>query len=247
MYPVVVGFNRALIRSLSKVDHVREWRFVRGLAEQIRDEQTHNQLWRNMLAAFGVSHDVIYADFQSYIARFELEELDVMTFAVVKAIRGDVADTNPGCFPDATLPEPVLALYHHMWMAAAYDNVNYWEYFGGQYGMEAIILDVVSTSVLPGVTKHPGLAPSADARRWWSQHARTEHSEAPGRTAEEKHVELARLALNRSSEANSMAERVVSRADDTMLLFLATALWHDFNRDSFPIERYLGSARSRTT
>ena len=32
MYPVVVGFNRALIRSIAKVDHVRNSTFVRSLA-----------------------------------------------------------------------------------------------------------------------------------------------------------------------------------------------------------------------
>ncbi len=43
MYPIVVGFNKALIRSISKVDHVRHATFVTALAEQLQEEQGHNQ------------------------------------------------------------------------------------------------------------------------------------------------------------------------------------------------------------
>src|SRR5213593_3372847 len=41
MYPVVVGFNRALIRSIAKVDHVRHSSFVKILAQQLDEEQSH--------------------------------------------------------------------------------------------------------------------------------------------------------------------------------------------------------------
>lgn len=243
MYPVVVGFNRALIRSVSKVDHVRQWRFVRGLARQIQEEQTHNQLWRNMLTAFGIAHEAIYMEFESYIARFSPDQMDSMSAAVIKAIRNDISNVSPASFPDAIFPEPVLALCHQMWMTAAYKDIPYWEHFGGQYGIEAIILEVVSNSVLPGVMKSPDLAFGLNTLRWWKEHVRSEQTPSRRRSAEQKHVELARLVLNKSSEANAISDSVVRRADDTMLLFLATALWHDFCGASFPIERYLPKLR----
>ena len=55
MYPIVVGFNRALIRSISKVDHVRQCEFVKALAEQLQEEQWHNQLWRDHLLSVAMN------------------------------------------------------------------------------------------------------------------------------------------------------------------------------------------------
>src|SRR5919108_1115215 len=76
MYPIVVGFNRALIRSIAKVDHVRHSSFVKMLAQQLDEEQSHNQLWRAMLEVFDVDHEALYNDFQEYLERIPLEELD---------------------------------------------------------------------------------------------------------------------------------------------------------------------------
>src|SRR5207302_8829474 len=59
MYPLVVGFNRALIRSIAKVDHVRHSTFVRALAQQLEEEQAHNQLWRAMLEVVDVDHELV--------------------------------------------------------------------------------------------------------------------------------------------------------------------------------------------
>src|SRR5438105_7834073 len=76
MYPLVVGFNRALIRSIAKVDHVRHSTFVRALAQQLEEEQAHNQLWRAMLEVFDVNHEMLYDDFESYVERFSAADLD---------------------------------------------------------------------------------------------------------------------------------------------------------------------------
>ena len=49
LYPCVIGFNRALIRSIAKVDHVLHSSFIKNLAQQLEEEQTHNQMWRTKL------------------------------------------------------------------------------------------------------------------------------------------------------------------------------------------------------
>ena len=44
LYPCVIGFNRALIRSIAKIDHVLHNSFIKNLTEQLEEEQTHNQI-----------------------------------------------------------------------------------------------------------------------------------------------------------------------------------------------------------
>lgn len=239
MYPIVFGFNAALIRSIIKINHVHHWKLVRNVAQQIREEQSHNQLWRNMLDSFGIDHAAIHDDIQSYFRQFAANALESMTLSTIRSLRSDITNTFPGCFPRAIYPEPVLALYYHLWHAASCDAISYWEYFGSQFGMEAIILDVVSTSVLPGVSRSRELAPRPESVQWWKEHARSVSDDAEKRSVEEKHVHLARLALNRIRDVNVVRDEVVRRADDTMLLFVATAVWHDVGSDLFPIEKYL--------
>jgi len=90
MYPVVVGFNRALIRSIAKVDHVRSSSFVRVLARQLEEEQAHNQLWRGMLDVFDMDHELLYDDLEEFLAAAEPEEMDRRTTAVLLAVRKDL-------------------------------------------------------------------------------------------------------------------------------------------------------------
>ena len=150
MYPIVIGFNRALIRSVAKVDHVHEAAFVKGLTEQLHEEQEHNSLWRKKLDAFGIDHGALYMDLLDYLAQFTPQQLDRMTKDVIKEVTKDVTEVSPGCFPDPIFPEPVLALYHHLWMTASHENIDYWEYYAGQYGIEVIIFEVVSSTITRG-------------------------------------------------------------------------------------------------
>lgn len=239
MYPLVVGFNRALIRSIAKIDHVRESTFVKALAEQIREEQEHNELWRQKLDRYGIDHEMLYRDLQDYMAKFSIEALDSMTCEVVACLASDLGNVSPGHFPKPVFPEPVLALYHHMWMTACYDEIDYWEHYAGQYAMETIIYDVVSTSIFPGVENNPELEGGSAAIGWWKEHAR-QGSVKPGkRNPEEKHLELGRTYLNRSERAHSIHARILSRAEDTARLFAAAAIFHDLDKGYFAIERYL--------
>lgn len=238
MYPSVVGFNRALIRSITKVDHVRRSIFVKALAEQLREEQSHNQLWREKMDAYGLDHAALYDAFESYMARFTTAELDSMTLDVLDALTEDLGNVAPGCFPDAEFPEPVLALYHHLWMSASNDDIDYWEHYASQSSIEVIIFDVVSTSVYPGVCGNPELDGGPVSLRWWSEHARQGAPEPGMRSDEEKHLELAQIMLNRNDIPAMLERRVATRADDTMRLFAATLLYHDLVPDGFPVDRY---------
>ena len=241
MYPCVVGFNRALIRSIAKVDHVRQSGLVKALAEQLQEEQDHNQMWRRMLTTYEIDHEEIYRTLVDYLSQFSQRELDRMTKDVLAALTEDLRDVSPGCFPDPVFPEPVLALYHHLYITGTHEDVHYWEHFASQSSMEVIIYDIVSTSIYPGVVGNPDLDAGPESTQWWAEHAK-QGSEAIGKpTDEEKHLKLAQIALNRSATAESLKTYIASRAEDTMRLFTATLLSQDQQFGSFPIERYLRS------
>jgi hypothetical protein len=239
MYPIVVGFNRALIRSIAKVDHVRHSSFVKMLAQQLDEEQSHNQLWRAMLEVFDVDHEALYNDFQEYLERIPLEELDRRCNDVVASVRRDLRLGAPPQFTDSMFPDAVLALYHHLWKSASDDSVSYWEHFASQAGIEMIIYDVVTRTILPGVLSHPELDRGVASTHWWMEHGQPPEPAMHRRTDEEKHLELSKLALNRSETANLLAIPVHSRADDTMRLFAASLIAQRPHDHAFPIERYL--------
>lgn len=240
MYPVVVGFNRALIRSIAKVDHVRQSTFVRALAEQIQEEQAHNQLWRGMLEVFDVDHERLYDDLQESLDAFSPAELDACTAAVVSAVRRDLRAGASGRFAGTIFPDAVLALYHHLWNSATDENVSYWEHFASQAGIEMVIFDVVTASILPSVLGHPELDRGIASTHWWTEHGQPPiHASSERRTDEEKHLALSRMALNRSETANAVADAVEARAEDTMRLFAAALIAQSPYDHAFPIERYL--------
>lgn len=238
MYPLVVGFNRALIRSISKVDHVRHSAFVRVLADQLKEEQAHNQMWRTKLAGFEVDHEAFYGDLEDYLAQFSAAELEQMTAGVLEAVRKDSRNSSPGCFPDAILPEPMLALYHLLWQSASADDVNYWEHFACQCGIEMIIYDVVNETVLPGVVGNPELDVGPASTHWWREHGRSLTPALVGRSDEEKHLEMSLVALNRSETANTIRDAVVARASDAMRLFAASLICQSHASLAFPLEKY---------
>jgi hypothetical protein len=239
MYPLVVGFNRALIRSIAKVDHVRNSTFVRMLARQLEEEQAHNQLWRAMLEVFDVDHEALYNDLQEYLESFSPEELDRHTHDVLSGVRRDLRAGDAHQFPDAIFPDALLALCHHLWGSASDDSVSYWEHFASQAGIEMVIFDVVTHSILPGVIGHPELDRGMASTHWWMEHGKPPEPVLHHRTDEEKHLALSRMALNRSETANAVASAVQSRAEDTLRLFAAALIAQNPHQHAFPIERYL--------
>jgi hypothetical protein len=245
LYPCVIGFNRALIRSIAKVDHVLHSTFIKSLAEQLIEEQAHNQMWRTKLDVFGVDHEALYWDLTDYLSRFSAAELERMTREVLGALTKDPNNYAPRAFPDAPFPEPVLALYHLLFMTATYENIDYWEHFACQSAIEMTIYSVVSTTVLPGVQGHTELDGGPATLRWWTEHAKGEGS-AGLRTDEEKHLDMSRLALNRSETANSLKDAVVARAEEALRLFTAAMACQMIESERFPLERYLEARPLRT-
>lgn len=238
LYPVVVGFNRALIRGIAKVDHVRHASFVKVLAEQLQEEQAHNQMWRVMLELFDVDHEALYGDVNDYMNRFSIAELDAMTAEVLAETSRDGRRAARQVFPDGPLPDAMLALCHHLWMTASQEGIDHWEHFASQAGMEMVIYGVVSTSILPGVLGNHDLDLGEGTIHWWREHGKVPGSATGVRSDEEKHLELSRIALNRSETANALSDRVVARAEDTMRLFAATLTAQDLAATEFPIDQY---------
>lgn len=239
MYPVVVGFNRALIRSIAKVDHVRQSSFVKMLAQQLEEEQAHNQLWRAMLEVFDVDHEALYNDFQEYVDRLTTVELERRSRNVLHDVRRDLGASNGKHFHDAIFPDAVLALYQHLWNSASDDSVSYWEHFASQAGIEMVIYDVVTRSILPGVLDHPELDRGVASTHWWTEHGQPPAPNAHHHTDEEKHLALSKMALNRSETANAVSDAVEMRAEDTMRLFAAALIVQQPHDHAFPIERYI--------
>ena len=239
MYPCVVGFNRALILSIAKVDHVGHSSFVRALAEQLHEEQGHNQMWRAAMEVFGIDHKSLYNDFREYVGSLSREELDLRTAGVLAALTRDPSNVSPGFFKGAPFPEPVVAICHHLWTSASSENVHYWEHFASQSGIEMVIFDVVSATVLPGVVGNPALDIGPVSTQWWREHGRLQSDSTAAKTDEEKHLEMARIALNRSDSARAHRDSIIRRTEETMRLFAATLVSQSTAGKSFPIDRYL--------
>ena len=237
MYPAVVGFNRALVRSIAKVDHVRQSPFMRALAKQLEEEQAHNQLWRAKLESFGVDHEALYDDLEAYLSRFTRPELDRLTGLVVSTVTKDLAAGDAGHFPCAPFPDAVLALCHYLWESASYDEIGYWEHFASQASIEMIIFDVVSTSILPGVCGNSELDLGPISTQWWREHGEIP-GDANGPSDEKRHLELSRIALDRSEAAAAMSDRVLNRAENAMRLFAAALLCQPLAAGRFPLQKY---------
>ena len=242
LYPAVVGFNRALILSIAKVDHVRNSVFLGALAEQLKEEQAHNQLWRVKLARFGVDHERMYSDLEAYHARFTATELDEMTAATLAAVTKDLSRGAEGNFPDAIFPDAVLALCHLLGTSATHEEVGYWEHFASQAGIEMVIWGVCSETVLPGVMGNPVLDLGPETTQWLREHGQIPGVRSDIRTDEEKHLDLSRIALNRSDEANADVALVGARAESAMRLFAASFVCQDQAMGRFPLSRYRGRA-----
>ena len=238
LYPAVVGFNRALILSIAKVDHVRNSVFLGALAEQLKEEQAHNQLWREKLKRFGIDHEKLYSDLESYRTRFTAAELDAMTAKTLAAVTDDLSRGNEGNFPDAIFPDAVLALCHLLGTSATNEKVGYWEHFASQAGIEMVIWGVVSATVLPGVLGNPELDIGPVTTQWLREHGQIAGMKSDVRTDEEKHLDLSRIALNRSEQANADVDLVRARAENAMRLFAASFICQDRAVARFPLSRY---------
>ena len=124
-----------------------------------------------------------------------------------------------------------------MWMTGSDPKFAFWEHYAGQFGMEAMIFQFVTTSFYPGLVDHPELGTDDKKIRWWREHAK-QGAEPGKKSDEEKHLELAKIALSRSPAANELAAPVRATGEDAMRLLAATMICHDSDKGSFPIDPY---------
>jgi hypothetical protein len=269
-YPLVVGFNAGLIRSITKIeelqasihacelveeilttDHVRHSHRVRALAArlrtvarearlpalralagQLKEEQEHNDYYRQMLEIHGIDHEAVYSTFEMYLKEIAVEERDRMTRKVLTAIReGHFARA----FPSTSFSQFILALYHYLLRVVNDPSITFISYYALQSGIEFGLVKVVSESVFPGVAgtrNHPqlnrALVPDADlceasdvppSIKWLDEHA----DYGQGGRIEMQHVRHGREHLNRSLKEKTSLREALQRVDDVLRLFAATA------------------------
>lgn len=268
LYPLVVGFNGGIIRSIVKidelrksaealalleemlnVDHVRNAHRIQVLAErlrgiarkaqlptlralagQLKEEQEHNDYYRQMLEVYGIDHEAVYTAFETYINALAIEERDRMTREVLLATQeGHI----PDAFPDTCFSQYILALCHYLLRVANDPAVKFVVYHALQSAIEFSLVKVVSESVFPGVAgtaDHPqlnqelvpgaGIAEAGSVPlsiKWWDEHA--EYGQ--GGKIELQHVRHGREHLNQSLVEEADVGGVLQRVDEVLRLLAA--------------------------
>ena len=268
LYPLVVGFNAGLIRSIVKidelqtsvqarelveeilsVDHIRHSHRVqalagrlrtvareasltalRALAGQLKEEQEHNDYYRQMLEIYGIDHEAVYRGFKTYLNEIPVEERDRMTREVLAALQEGL---GARAFPNTSFSQYTLALHHYLLRVVTDPSVTFISYNALQSGIEFSLVKVVSESVFPGVAgtrDHPQLnaALVADADlceagtvppsiKWWDEHA----DYGQGGRVELQHVRYGREHLNRSLKEEAEVREALQRVDDVLRLLAA--------------------------
>jgi hypothetical protein len=269
LYPLVVGFNAGLIRSIAKideleasvqarelveeilaVDHIRhslrvqalaarlrtiarEARLptLRALAAQLKEEQEHNDYYRQMLEIYGIDHEAVYSAFEAYLSEIPVEERDQMTREVLTALQ---EGHGASAFPHTSFCQYALALHHYLLRVVNDPSVTFISYNAVLSGIEFSLVKVVSESVFPGVAgtrNHPqlnrALVPDADlcevgavplSIKWWDEHA----DYGQGGRVELQHVRHGREQLNRCLKEEADVREALRRVDDALRLLAAT-------------------------
>lgn len=217
MYPVVVTFNRALVNSLAKLDNVNQSRILGRLLQQLFEEQRHNEMYRTMLKAHGIDHSLLYRLFREYQDNIDQE----MFRGMRKSMLLEPASCSISAF-DTSMPFPpvVHVLCDLLLDSACNPLISFWEHYASQSAIEAIILEVTSDSIYPGVVLSTKMNLGPYTIAWWKEHAR--QGTEQGRSDEEKHLRVARITLDKYVQSKSLVTNVLDRANQVMRLFRAT-------------------------
>jgi len=229
LYPIVTGFNGGLKNNLTKVDHVENSGLVRILAEQLAEEQKHNDLWRQGLEERGINHRKLHDDFEAYLGIIGQNDLDQMHRAYLRAISKSGNDLTPGVFPKTIFPEPIIALEYQLKKTSSPEH-DFYEHFGSQLAIEAFIYDVVS-NFYDGLVGGNQFRNSPSATQWFYEHAAQNEG-----SDEQKHLDMSQKMLNRSSKAHDIRDKVLEQVENTVKLFAATVRWH--NNNKFDVGEY---------
>lgn len=241
---------RELVEEILAVDHIRyshrvqalagklrmiarEARLptLRALAAQLKEEQEHNDYYRQMLEIYGIDHEAVYSAFETYLNEIAAEERDRMTREVLASLQeGHVA----GAFPNTSFSQYALAIHHYLLRVVNDPSVTFISYNALQSGIEFALVKVASESVYPGVAgtrDHPqlnrALVPDADlyeagavppSIKWWDEHA----DYGQGGRVELQHVRYGREQLNRNLKDETEVTEALQRVDDVIRLIAAS-------------------------
>ena len=241
---------RVLVEEILSVDHIRHSRRVqalasrlrtlarearlptlRALAAQLKEEQEHNDYYRQMLEIHDIDHETVYNVFETYLKEIAVEERDRMTSMVLTALR----EGQPArAFPNTSFSQYALALHHYLLRVVNDPSVTFISYNALQSGIEFSLVKVVSESVFPGVAgtrDRPQLnrilVPDADlceagavppSIKWWDEHA----DYGQGGRIELQHVRYGREHLNRNLKEKAEVKEALQRVDDALRLLAAT-------------------------
>ncbi len=241
---------RVLVEEILSIDHIRHSRRVqalalrlrtlarearlptlRALAAQLKEEQEHNDYYRQMLEIHGIDHEAVYNALELYLKEIAVEERDRMTRMVLTAIH----EGHPArAFPNTSFSQYTLALYHYLIRLVNDPSVTFISYNALQSGIEFSLVKVVSESVFPavaGTRDHPQLnrilVPDADlceagtvplSIKWWDEHA----DYGQGGRIELQHVRYGREHLNRHLKEKAEVKEALQRVDDALRLLAAT-------------------------
>jgi hypothetical protein len=240
---------RELVEEMLKIDHVRNSRGIqalavelrsvardkrlpvlRALAGQLKEEQEHNDYYRQMLEAHGIDHEAFYTAFEMYLHALSVEERDGMTQDVLTALKEGY---TPNGFPNTDLPQEILSLCHYLVRVAGDPAVPFITCHALQTAIEFALVKGISESVYPGVAGSRGhpqirqeLVPDAEVAeegavplsiKWWDEHA----DYGQGGRAELQHVKYGREQLNRNLTKEDDAVETLWRVEDVLRLFAA--------------------------
>lgn len=204
---------------------------LRALAGQLKEEQEHNDYYRQMLVIHGIDHEAVYSSFETYLKEIAVEERDRMTRKVLTALR---EGHQARAFPNTSFSQFTLALHHYLMRVVNDSSVTFISYNALQSGIEFSLVKVVSESVFPGVAgmrDHPqlnrALVPDADlceagavppSIKWWDEHA----DYGQGGRIELQHVRHGRELLNRSLKGQAEVKEALQGVDEVLTLLAAT-------------------------
>jgi hypothetical protein len=197
----------------------------------LKEEQEHNDYYRQMLEIYGIDHEAVYSSFETYLNEIVVEERDRMTREVLTALR----ESHPArAFPNTSFSQFTLALHHYLLRVVNDPSVTFISYNALQSGIEFSLVKVVSESVFPGVAgtrDHPqlnrALVPDADlceagavllSIKWWDEHA----DYGQGGRIELQHVKHGRELLNFNLKEEAEVKEALQRVDDALRLLAAT-------------------------
>jgi hypothetical protein len=228
-YPVVASFCQALNTMIGRFDPVNDAAVIQTLHRQGVEEIGHNNLWRAMLAAFGIDHHQLYTAYRTWRTTSGAGQIwNHGGWAWTKAALDDAKleelptlelyDQKP------PIPEPVLGLVYHMEETSG--DGNPWVYFACQTAIEAVILRVVTQTIYPAVKASPTFNRGPKSTAWWREHADIKTAGRKPNT-EARHITVASSIINKQITDAATKKTVITAVKVTLRLFSAVTQWHD--------------------